>query len=188
MREHASLTAVLRSLIMMIELGPGDQPSRFFDVMRAMLFYIDEFPEKQHHPKESALLFPKVVMRVPETSAALDRLSREHQAGEEKIRELEHALIAWELMGESRRLDFEKRLRRYVEFYLEHMKVEETVLLPAARAHFTAADWRELDEAFADNVDLFDPTGRAGGVYDRLFTRIVTNAPAPVGVGVTSRR
>jgi hypothetical protein len=45
--------------------APGDEPERFFDVLRAMLFYIDEFPERLHHPKESDLLFPKLARRVP---------------------------------------------------------------------------------------------------------------------------
>ena len=58
--EHAALSAMLRSLALMIERGPGDQPERFFDVLRAMLFYIDEFPERMHHPKESDLLFPRL--------------------------------------------------------------------------------------------------------------------------------
>jgi hypothetical protein len=57
--EHASLRAVLQSILLMLERGPGDAPERFFDVMRAMLFYIDEFPERLHHPKESNLLFPR---------------------------------------------------------------------------------------------------------------------------------
>ena len=30
-----------------------------FSTLRAMLFYIDEFPERLHHPKESDLLFPE---------------------------------------------------------------------------------------------------------------------------------
>ena len=34
---------------MMVERGPGDNPEKFFDVLRAMLFYIDEFPEP-HRP------------------------------------------------------------------------------------------------------------------------------------------
>jgi hypothetical protein len=42
--EHASLAAMLRSSLMMVQRGPQDQPERFFDVMRAMLFYMDEFP------------------------------------------------------------------------------------------------------------------------------------------------
>ena len=31
--------------------GRATQPERFFDVLRAMLFYIDEFPERLHHPE-----------------------------------------------------------------------------------------------------------------------------------------
>jgi hypothetical protein len=31
----------------------------------AILFYIDEFPAKLHHPKESKLLFPRVANRDP---------------------------------------------------------------------------------------------------------------------------
>ena len=58
--EHAALAAVLRSLLMLVERGPQNEPECFFDVLRAMLFYIDEFPEKLHHPKETELLFPKV--------------------------------------------------------------------------------------------------------------------------------
>ena len=57
--EHTALAAMLRALGKMIDRGPGDEPERYFDVMRATLFYIDEFPERQHHPKESRLLFPQ---------------------------------------------------------------------------------------------------------------------------------
>ena len=72
--EHVALAAVLRSLRPLIEQGPGDQPERFFDVLRAMLFYIDEFPEKRHHPNESNLLFPKVARRAPGLMPVIHRL------------------------------------------------------------------------------------------------------------------
>lgn len=60
--EHASLAAMLQSLAMMVRMGPGDERAAYFEVVRAMLFYIDEIPEKQHHPIESSLLFPRVVL------------------------------------------------------------------------------------------------------------------------------
>lgn len=69
--EHAALAAMLLSMSMMVQRGPGDDPEQFFDVLRAMLFYIDEFPEKLHHPKESELLFPKVARLVPSTLQTL---------------------------------------------------------------------------------------------------------------------
>ena len=49
--EHSAVSAVLRSMLQMMERDPDEQPERFFDVLRAMLFYIDEFPERRHHPK-----------------------------------------------------------------------------------------------------------------------------------------
>ena len=51
LNEHAELTAMLRAILRMVERGPQDAPERFFDVLRAMLFYIDEFPERFHRPK-----------------------------------------------------------------------------------------------------------------------------------------
>lgn len=182
--EHASLAAMLRSLLTMLDRGPEtDGAERFFDVLRAMLFYIGEFPEKLHHPKESDLLFPRVARAAPHTLEAIERLEKDHLGGEGRVRELVHLLMAWEYLGEPRRLAFEDEARAYVAFYLAHMKLEEQVVLPAAEASLDEADRRALDAAFASHVDPLSPEGARDPAFDRLFTRIVRLAPAPVGVG-----
>jgi len=182
--EHAALAAVLRSLGMMLERGPLDEPERFFGVVRAMLFYIDEFPERLHHPKESDLLFPKIARVAPELMPVIGRLESDHMQGEGRVRGLQHLLLAWELIGESRRDAFMDAAREYLAFYVEHMRIEETQILPAAEKLLSPADWETLDEAFLASRDPL-----AGGLrepcYDRLFTRIVMTAPAPIGVGPT---
>ena len=61
--EHSSLSAMLKSLRMMIQRGLDNEPLKFFDILRAMIFYIDEVPEKQHHTKESELFFPAIAKR-----------------------------------------------------------------------------------------------------------------------------
>ena len=180
--EHAAVSAVLQSLLAMIRQGPETEPERFFDVLRAMLFYIDEFPERRHHPKESRLLFPKLVRACPELMPVINRLENDHVAGESNVRELQHLLLAWELIGESRREAFESQAREYVDFYLKHMRTEETELMPAAEKSLSAADWAELDAAFAIDRDPLI-AGVRDRHYDRLFTRIVLTAPAPIGVG-----
>jgi hemerythrin-like domain-containing protein len=124
--EHTALAAMLRSMLMMLDRGPGDEPENFFDVMRAMLFYIDEFPERLHHPKESDLLFPRVARHSPHVMTVVEQLERDHMKGETAVRELQHLLLAWELMGEGRRKRFEDELRRYIDFYLDHMRLEES--------------------------------------------------------------
>ena len=181
--EHMALTAMLRSLGMMLERGPVDDAERFFGVLRAMLFYIDEFPEKRHHPKESDLLFPRVVRLAPETFDAVVQLEKDHASGESTVRDLQHLLLAWEMLGESRRGAFEHAVKRYIAFYLEHMRLEEAVILPAARRVLHAQDWAELDAAFATNCDPLTGKYPRDATYDRLFTRIVTSAPAPIGLG-----
>jgi hemerythrin-like domain-containing protein len=183
LNEHSALTAMLRSMLLMVARGPGDEPERFFDVMRAMLFYIDEFPEKEHHPKETDVLFTRVARLAPELFATIERLEHDHMRGEAMIHQLQHDLLAWEMLGESRRSEFATSAQRYADFYLEHMKLEESTVLPAARTHFTQADWKEVDSAFSANRDIFGERVQRGAIYDRLFTRIVTRAPAPIGVG-----
>lgn len=181
--EHSAVSAVLRSLLQMMERDPDEQPERFFDVLRAMLFYIDEFPERRHHPKESDLLFPKIARVAPELMAVIQRLEDDHISGEGRVRELQHLLLAWELLGDSRRGAFQEAARKYVEFYLTHMRTEETELLPVAQKHLSESDWAQLNAAFATHTD--DPLtgGDHDPVYDRLFTRIVMRTPAPIGVG-----
>ncbi|CAN5738095.1 hypothetical protein BH11PSE7_BH11PSE7_07780 [soil metagenome] len=169
---------------MLIDSGPGDQPERFFDVLRAMLFYIDEFPEKRHHPKESNLLFPRIARAAPALLPVIRRLEAEHMRGEGKVRELQHLLLAWELIGDSRRQVFVDAASAYVSFYLEHMRTEETELLPAAAATLTAGEWTDLAAAFESDRDPL-AGGVRDGSYDRLFTRIVLKAPAPIGAGAS---
>lgn len=180
--EHAAVSAMLRSLLQLLERGPEDEPERFFDVLRAMLFYIDEFPERLHHPKESDLLFPKLARVAPQLMPVIRKLEDEHLRGEQRVRELQHQLLAWELLGESRRPAFEQAARRYVEFYLAHMRTEESELLPVAQELLDARERAQLDAAFEAQRDPL-AGGERDPAYDRLFTRIVMRAPAPIGVG-----
>ena len=115
--EHAALAAMLRSLSMMIDHGPGEQPERFFDVLRAMLFYIDEFPEQRHHPKESDLLFPRLARAAPELMPVIRRLEAEHMQGEGRVRALQHLLLAWELAQFTLREAEERRRLGQLEFH-----------------------------------------------------------------------
>lgn len=180
--EHAALSAMLRSIVLLLGQHRRNGTLPDFATLRAMLFYVDEFPEQRHHRKESELLFPKLRARTAEAGAVLDRLDQDHARGESAIRELEHALLAFEMMGESRRADFEEAAQKYVDFYGQHMALEEGQILPLAEQVLTAQDWAELDAAFAANRDPL--TGHEPeDDYRALFSRIVNALPAPLGLG-----
>jgi hemerythrin-like domain-containing protein len=185
--EHGALSAMLRSITLLLaeHRRRGSLPD--FGVLRAMLFYVDEFPEKLHHTKESQLLFPKIRQRSPEIAAVLDRLDRDHAHGEHAIRELEHELLGFEMMGdtnqgEGRRVRFENAMSKYIEAYLEHMRIEETEVLPLAQRVLTDDDWKELDSAFLQNRDPLvghEPDEE----FRSLFRKILMTLPAPLGLG-----
>lgn len=181
--EHQALAAMLRSMGLLVAQAQRERKPPDFGVLRAMLFYVDEFPERLHHPKESLLLFPKVRERCPELAATLDRLDADHARGEVAIRELERALLAYEVLGEPRRQAFVDSLERYIDGYLSHMAAEESEVLPAARQHLAEADWAVLDAAFAANRDPLTGGHEADEVYKPLFRKIVMTAPAPIGLG-----
>ena len=180
--EHAALAAMLRSILLLLEQHRRQATPPDFAALRAMLFYVDEFPEQRHHRKESELLFPKLRARTPLAREMLDRLDEDHARGEHRIRELEHALLAFEMLGEPRRAAFERAAAEYVDFYLAHMAFEEREVLPLAERVLTAQDWAELDDAFAQNRDPLTGHDPAPD-YRALFTRIVGLVPAPIGLG-----
>ena len=184
--EHAALSAMLRSILLLLEQHRRESTLPDFAALRAMLFYVDEFPEKRHHRKESELLFPKLRARTPLHRDLLDHLDLDHSQGERRIRELEHALLAFEIMGESRRIHFEETAARYVDFYLRHMALEEQQVLPLAARVLSPQDWQELDEAFLANRD-FLAGAEPEAEYTNLFSRIVRLVPAPIGLGPAGR-
>jgi hemerythrin-like domain-containing protein len=180
--EHAALAAMLRSIMLLLAQHRRQGTMPDFGALRAMLFYVDEFPEKRHHRKESELLFPKLRARTPLSRELLDRLDDDHARGERRIRNVEHALLAFEMMGESRRQVFEQAVDHYVDFYLGHMALEEREILPLAERVLTDEDWADLDQAFSKNRDALagcEPDKE----YEQLFRRIVNAVPAPVGLG-----
>jgi hemerythrin-like domain-containing protein len=180
--EHRSLAAVLHGMLYLVRSIKEGKATPDFKLLGAMLYYVDAFPERLHHPKEDAYLFRLLRLRHPGAGGLLDRLESEHEAGAVKIRELEHALLRYENGGADGLPRFAAALENYASFHWAHMRAEEEEVLPLARQYLSQADWNEIDQAFAGNTDPL-LGAKAGGEYDALFRRIVNMAPPPIGVG-----
>lgn len=180
-REHATLKSMLYSILKMIERGPLNEPELFFDTLRAMLFYIDEVPEKQHHPKETKFLFPLIAKRSKSCTVIIEKLNGEHLKIESTIRDLQHMLLGWEMLGDSRRSAFEIATFKYIDFYEKHMQLEESVIFPEASRVLNESECKYIDNAFAMNSDLLSFSKNRDPKYDRLFTKIMLQSPAPIG-------
>jgi hemerythrin-like domain-containing protein len=179
--EHRSISAVLHGLKELARMAQDATVRPRFQVLRSMLRYIDEYPERLHHPKEDEHLFARVLQRAPEARALVDQLQAEHREGAQLIRELERALLFFEEGWPLGAREFAQAVEAYAEFHWMHMRKEEQELLPIAERVLTAGDWNAIDRAFAANRDpVADIEHRD---YEKLFTRIANLAPAPVGLG-----
>lgn len=180
--EHQALGAMLQTLRILGSRLRADARAEDFELVRAILFYIDEFPEKRHHANESNVLFPRLRERSPQVAAVLDSLDEEHARSRASVRELEHLLLAFEQMGESRHKAFSDALEHFIEFYAHHMQVEEREVLPLADTLLTEADWVMVNAAFEEHRDPL--TGhKPSEEYQALFEKILERAPAPIGLG-----
>jgi hemerythrin-like domain-containing protein len=184
--EHRSLAAVIHGLVYLVRAAREAPPD--FALLAAMLRYIEDFPERFHHPKEDAWLFARLRQRHAPAAALVDSLQGEHAEGARRIRELGRALRRWQAaQGDiaatgSARDAFAARLNDYATFHWEHMRREELEAMPLCEAHFDAGDWSEIDAAFAAQEDPLSGASQATGL-DELFRRIVRAAPPPVGLG-----
>jgi branched-chain amino acid transport system ATP-binding protein len=180
--EHRLLAAVLHGMRHVVRDIAERDAEPDFRVLDAMVYYIDTFPERFHHPKEDRYLFRILRQRCADAWPLIDRLETEHRAGTERIRALEQALARFHAGGRSELSDFRAAVEAYAAFHWDHMQAEERELLPLAEKHLTAADWREIDAAFEGHADPL-LGAEAGDKYDALFSRIVSLAPPPIGVG-----
>ena len=180
--DHRALAAVLHGMCFLVrDIRDNDKPARF-DVLRAMLHYIDAFPERHHHPKESRYLFTHIRARTGDADTVLAELEAEHALGGEMIRHLEQGLLRYEEGGNEYFCAVATAVEAYSDFHYQHMRKEEDLILPVAERVLREADWAEIDAAFAANEDPLHGFG-AHEDFDKLFTRIVALAPPPIGVG-----
>src|SRR5437867_2206188 len=120
--EHKQLSAVIQGMLCFVRLIDKGEKAPGLMVFRAMLYYIREYPEQVHHPKEDQYLFARLRDRTSELDETLAELESQHTQGEALVRELEHALTRYELEGSSAFLAFRDLVEKYAKFYFSHMR------------------------------------------------------------------
>lgn len=179
--EHRSIAAVLHGLLALVRAAKDPAVRPEFPVFNAMIHYIDSFPERLHHPKEEQFLFARLAARAPEARPLIEELRAEHVKGAKLVRELEAALLAFEVSKRRELPAFAAAAEAYARFHWEHMRKEEQQLLPLAERALTAEDWKAIDDGFAGNEDPLADLREND--FDQLYQRIVSLAPDPIGLG-----
>jgi len=181
--EHRGVWRVASALDALREaMAAGREREAAAGTVVELLDYLDAYIDRVHHPKEDEFLFRALRERDPATARDLDRLEAEHRDGPAHRDRVRALAVAFR---DGRRGDeraFFDALGDFAEHLRQHMRFEETNVLPAARRALTPEDWERIDGAFAADEDpLFGARTRTE--LDTLKTRIVALAPEPVGLG-----
>lgn len=182
-QEHRRLGAVLICLDGVIGGVAAGRNAADFELYRAVIGYLEDFLFRYHHPKEDQYLFPRLRARYGAAEALTRELEQQHERGDVLLDGIRNSLEMYQRHGgDDVRMDFESAVRAYHKYEWEHIKREETELLPLVREYLNEEDWREIDQVFSSHTDpLFgEPTDDK---YRRLFEEIARRAPAPHGLG-----
>lgn len=184
-KEHLSLNTVLHCLNQLaldLESGRMRAQDVDFELFAMILNYIEEFLDTMHHPKEDNFLFPALLKRNSEAHETIFTLQEQHKNGAVLRGKLEVLLQAVK-DKHSREIDrLIEALKDYITMNREHIKLEETVVIPMAREYLSEEDWAPIDVAFNDHKDpVFGDEPR--NKFRKLLSDITYMTPAPIGLG-----
>lgn len=169
--EHRDIAKVLKTLEAVVERlqetrDAGDV-QRLFDICH----YLRVFPDAVHHPQEDACLFGPLRERAPEHVDLLDAVNEQHAECGAMTNELFAAAKSFEA-GHIPAAALKAVTARYLSFQFEHMRLEETEILPLAEEFLEPEVWGRAGEAFSGHADpLFGANLEAG--FKALHGRIV---------------
>ncbi len=180
--EHRSIAAILHGMQYLLEQVRARKTKIDPRVFRAMLYYLDMFTERMHHPKEDRYLFGAMRSRGAQANALIAELEKEHAGGEQALRRLEQCFLRYEEGGEKEFPAFAQEAETFAQGYWDHMRKEEEQVFPLAEKLLGPKDWAAIDLAFQENRD---PLAAQRDTKDlqKLFSHIVNIAPPPIGVG-----
>lgn len=183
--EHRAMASVLRGLLHLIERTRNAQQAPDFALLRAMVTYIEAFPDKLHHPKEDEYLYRVLRERDPSVSRTLDELQDDHKRGPDATRGMSDALAAYQRDPAAFEA-FAQIVTNYADFQFAHMRKEEEAILPVAERALLPSDWTAIDAAFGSNEDPLVGAG-VQREFRELFKTVVHLMPAPMGLGPERR-
>jgi len=151
-QEHRVLGHVVEVLQHSLRDIAAEHTEANFNLLAVALYYIDDFPERLHHPKEDAHLFKALRKRNSDFSAVLDELQREHVLSARMLRDMHAALVHYIAGAYGSLQTFKSRVDAYASMLREHMRKEEA-LLARAGTSLPESEWQDILAAFAANED-----------------------------------
>jgi hemerythrin-like domain-containing protein len=175
LEEHRALRTVLAILERLLTDAAERGTAPDFALIASALYYIDDFPERVHHPKEDAHLFAALRRRTNRFNSVLDRLQAEHIRSAQMLARVQRELVHYQGGAPNGLRKTRAAVSAFAAMQQDHMRTEEGVLL-ASRDCLTHDDWTAIARAYAANDNPLSPDS-ARLEFRRLRSRILTLLP-----------
>ncbi len=151
--EHRMLRGVMQTLEQVVQELLTHHIDADPALIACMLYYIEDFPEHCHHPKEDEYLFRLLRERTSSADAMLDELQAQHVRSAQMMAYLQRSFVHWLGGAPDGLRHFADAVESYAAFLSDHMEQEENRVLPLAEQHLLPGDWQAIDAAFRANRD-----------------------------------
>jgi len=175
LEEHRAMRTVLAILERLLTDAAERGTAPDFALIASALYYMDDFPERVHHPKEDAHLFAALRRRTNRFNSVLDRLQAEHIRGAQMLARVQRELVHYQGGAPHGLRRTRAAVCAFAALQNDHMRCEESVLL-ASHDYLTEDDWAALAGAFVATGDPLSPDS-ARLEFRRLRSRILTLLP-----------
>lgn len=182
MQEHRSLVHMLHTLQDFLSRIQAGHATAEFDVICAALYYLDDFQERCHHPKEDDYLFKALSAASTRFAAEIAHLQSAHAGGARAMARLQRNLVHYQGGAADGLHTFKASVDEYAQAMVAHIRSEEA-LLEDSREALDEAAWACIAAAFDENDDpLFGNNRRAE--FDRLYQRVRLRVPSKLKQGL----
>jgi branched-chain amino acid transport system ATP-binding protein len=169
--EHRALARVIGAMQALVPRWRAPEEKPDLGLFDSMLHYIENVPDRIHHPKEDHVLFPAIERRSKQGSELIAQLGHEHALGDSMLAATRSALHRLQGSEPNALEGLATAVEEFAEFYWWHLHREEEQLIPLACASLTDDDWYRIQAAFASNTDpLFG--AECAAEYRALYERI----------------
>jgi len=156
-QEHCNIESLLRVLERELSVfDRGDRPD--YDVVRAVIDYLKDYPDSCHHPKED-MIVEKLKARDPVVAATIGDLEAEHREGARRLRRVGQAVERVLSDQDLLRQTVGDIIRDFITNERQHMAMEERVVFPTALDALRPADWADIARKMAGRPDPFYQPG-----------------------------
>lgn len=175
LQDHRNLDKVLVSMLRIIDEidihQDGAKPVKEIDLLFSILHYIRVYPDRHHHPKEDLFILAPIRNRAPSKLADVEEIEAQHHGVTKLTDDLAAAVKYFDEHFPSGYEALAERAKTYATFQRNHMRIEETILIPLAKEVLSDEEREAAGRAFKQHGDpLFQENIEAG--FQALLDRI----------------